>query len=430
MAAGFKISASRSLQAVCLIGKHDLRMLTSSPPFACDRRLPELAVMVCFALAVLHIVFCPAMFFAGAYIFDQNGLGTPTDFVNVWAAGRMALEGQPALAYDWDLHKQVQVAVLGQGFAGHFAWHYPPPFLFVATALACLPYAVAYAGWSLISLVPYLAVMRAIVGRPFGLLLALAFPVVLTNVWTGQNGFLTAALVGGALLLMPTRPVLAGVCLGLLTYKPQYGILFPLVLVATAQWRAFFSATIVALLLAGVAWLAFGTASWTGFVHGLPLVEQAFLSEGRADWGKLQSIFATVRYFGGSERFAWVLQIIMTVTVAAALVALWRSRARYSIKAAALAAGALLATPYLFFYDVMVLAVAIAFLVRDGLRAGFHAYEWPMFALTFGLLFSYLMVGAPTGFAATLVVVAMIAGRCGLFERRAASVAARRPLSA
>jgi hypothetical protein len=407
-----------------------MTMLTSPPLSVSGRRVPELAVMVCFALAVLHIVFFPTTFFAGAYIFDQNGLGTPTDFVNVWAAGRLALEGHPAWAYDWDLHKQVQVAVLGQSYPGHFAWHYPPPFLFVAAALACLPYAVAYAGWSLISLLPYLAVMRAIVGRPLGLLLALAFPVVLTNVWIGQNGFLTAALVGGALLLMPTRPVLAGVCLGLLTYKPQYGILFPLVLVATAQWRVFVSAAIVALLLAGIAWLAFGTASWIGFVHGLPLVEQAFLSEGRAGWGKLQSIFATVRYFGGSEQFAWVLQITMTVTVAAVLVALWRSRTRYSIKAAALAAGALLATPYLFFYDVMVLAVAVAFLVRDGLRTGFHAYEWPLFALTFALLFCYLLVGAPTGFAATLVVAAMIAGRCGLFERRAASVAAPRPLGA
>mgnify|MGYP003694260653 FL=1 len=74
---------------------------------------------------------------------------------------------------------------------------------------------------------PYLAVMRAIVGRPFGLLLAAAFPVVLTNTLVGQNGFLTASLIGGALYLMPARPVLSGICLGLLSYKPQYGLLFP-----------------------------------------------------------------------------------------------------------------------------------------------------------------------------------------------------------
>ena len=149
------------------------------------------------------------------WIFDENGLGIPTDFVNVWSAGRLVLDGHPALAYDWDIQKQVQVAVLGQSYQGNFAWHYPPPFLFVASLLAHFPYAVAFIGWAAISLVPYLAVMRAIVGRPFGLLLAAAFPVVLTNTLVGQNGFLTASLIGGTLFLMPTRPVLSGICLGL-----------------------------------------------------------------------------------------------------------------------------------------------------------------------------------------------------------------------
>ena len=180
--------------------------------------------------------------FAHWWIFDEHGLGIPTDFVNVWSAGRLVLDGHPALAYDWDIQKQVQVAVLGQSYDGNFAWHYPPPFLFVAALLAHFPYAVAFIGWAAVSLVPYLAVMRAIVGRPFGLLLALAFPVVLTNTLVGQNGFLTASLIGGTLYLMPTRPVLSGICLGLLSYKPQYGLLFPLVLIAASQWTVFFTA--------------------------------------------------------------------------------------------------------------------------------------------------------------------------------------------
>ena len=242
-------------------------------PTADDRRIPELAMKVCFSLVVLHVVFFPAAF-GRMYMFDEHGLGIPTDFINVFAAGRMALEGNAALVYDWDLHKQVQVAILGRSYTGHFAWHYPPPFLFVATALACLPYAVAYAAWSAISLVPYLAMMQAIVSRPFGLLLALAFPVVLTNVQIGQNGFLTAALVGGALLFMPTRPVLAGVCLGLLTYKPQYGVLFPIVLIATHQWRVFFSATAVAVALGLASWLAFGERGGSAFGIGLTLTQQ------------------------------------------------------------------------------------------------------------------------------------------------------------
>src|SRR5260370_37014037 len=153
--------------------------------------------------------------------------------------------------------------------------------------------------------------MRAIVGRPFGLLLAAAFPVVRTTTMVGQNGFLTAALIGGTLYLMPARPILSGICLGLLSYKPQYGLLFPLVLIATSQWTVFVTAGCVAVAMAFASWLAFGTESWQAFFHWMPMFSQAFLTEGRAPWWKLQSIFALGRHFGGTEQLAWTVQSIM-----------------------------------------------------------------------------------------------------------------------
>jgi arabinofuranan 3-O-arabinosyltransferase len=391
----------------------------SSEPSA----IPPSLLNACFVLFVINASFFPAAFFAHWWIFDEKGLGIPTDFVNVWSAGRLVLDGHAAQAYDWDIQKQVQVAVLGQSYPGNFAWHYPPPFLFVASLLAHFPYAVAFIGWAAISLMPYLAVMRAIVGRPFGLLLAAAFPVVLTNTLVGQNGFLTASLIGATLYLMPTRPVLSGICLGLLSYKPQYGLLFPLVLIAASQWTVFFTAGAVALAMAFASWLAFGTESWQAFFHWMPMFSQAFLTEGRAPWGKMQSIFALVRYFGGTEQLAWVFQWIMSAGVAVALALMWRSRSNisYPLKAAALAAGTLLVTPYLFLYDMMVLAIAVAFLVRIGLRGGFERYELPALGLVAALLLFFPLVGAPTGFAATLVVSGLIAGRCGLWRSPAAS---------
>jgi len=382
--------------------------------------IPAALLNVCFVLCVINASFFPTAFFAHWWILDGQGLGIPTDFVNVWSAGKLVLDGHPAWAYDWAIQKQVQVAVLGQSYEGNFAWHYPPPFLFIAGLLAHFPYAVAFIGWAAISLVPYLAVMRAIVGRPFGLLLAAAFPVVLTNTLVGQNGFLTAALIGGALVLMPVRPILAGICLGLLSYKPQYGLLFPLVLVAASRWTVFFTAGIVAVAMAFASWLAFGTESWQAFFHWMPMFSQAFLTEGRAPWGKMQSIFALVRYFGGAEQLAWVFQWILSGTVAVLLALMWRSRISYPLKAAALAAGTLLTTPYLFLYDVMVLAIAMAFLVRVGLRQGFAHYELPALGLAAAFLMFYPLVGAPTGFAATLIVSGLIAGRCGLWRHSVA----------
>ena len=399
-----------------------MALLVTAPAISSEHSaIPSSLLNVCFVLFVINASFFPTAFFAHWWIFDEKGLGIPTDFVNVWSAGRLVLDGHAAQAYDWDIQKQVQVAVLGQSYEGNFAWHYPPPFLFIASLLAHFPYAGAFIGWAAISLVPYLAVMRAIVGRPFGLLLAAAFPVVLTNTLVGQNGFLTAALIGGTLYLMPTRPVLSGICLGLLSYKPQYGLLFPLVLMATSQWTVFFTAGAVAIAMAFVSWLAFGTESWQAFFHWLPMFSQAFLTEGRAPWGKMQSIFALVRYFGGTEQLAWLLQWIMSAAVAVVLALMWRSRVSYPLKAAALAAGTLLITPYLFLYDVMVLAIAVAFLVRIGLSQGFQHYELPALGLVAALLLFYPLVGAPTGFVATLIVSGLIAGRCGLSRGSAAS---------
>jgi hypothetical protein len=376
------------------------------------RALPPALFNACFVLFVINAAFFPTAYFAHWWITDPNGLGIPTDFVNVWSAGKLVLDGHPAWAWDWDIQKQVQVGLLGQTFVGHFAWHYPPPFLFVAAFLAQFPYTVAFIGWVSVSLVPYLVTMRAIVGGPFGWMLAAAFPVVLTNTLVGQNGFLTASLVGGMLILLPTRPILSGICLGLLSYKPQYGLLFPIALIAASQWTVFFTAGLVAAAIAAASWLAFGTESWQAFFHWLPMFSQAFLTEGRAPWGKMQSIFALARYFGGSESLGWALQWTMIAAVAATLVLLWRSRVRYSLKAAGLATGTLLVTPYLFLYDVMVLAIAVGFLVRIGLSDGFRRYELPALGGMAFLLMFYPVFGAPTGFAATLIVTALIASHC------------------
>src|SRR5207244_2891766 len=74
-------------------------------------------------------------------------------------------------------------------------------------------------------------------------------------------------------------------------------------------------------------------------------------------------------------RLAYSAQSALGLTLASTLVWLWRSKASYDLKAAALACGCLLATPYLLDYDLVTLALSIAFLVRHGLSRGFLSYE-------------------------------------------------------
>jgi len=373
--------------------------------------VPPLLRSACLLLVVFNFAMIPAMYFDHAWLFDADGRFIHTDFLNVWAAGKLALDGHPALAWDWDVHKQVQVAMLGQSYLGDYAWHYPPPFLFVAMFLAHFSYATGLVGWAAASFVPYMAMMRAVVGQRFGLMAGAAFPVVLANTMAGQNGFLTAALLGGTLVLMPTRPILSGICLGLLSYKPQYGVLFPLVLIAASQWTVFFAAVVTTATLALMSWIAFGTDSWQAFFHWMPMFSQAFFTEGRATFFKLQSVFGLVRTMGGSEQVAWMFQWMISGTVLVGVIMLWRSRADYALKAAALAAGTLLLTPYLFLYDLMVLAIPVGLLLRIGLAHGFRRGELTALACAIGLLIAFPFFEIPLGLGSTLIVAALVARR-------------------
>jgi arabinofuranan 3-O-arabinosyltransferase len=150
----------------------------------------------------------------------------------------------------------------------------------------------------------------------------------------------------------------------------------------------------------------------------LPAFSQAFLTEGKAPWWKLQSLYSLVRYFGGTETLAWIFQWSLTATVAAGLVLMWRSRVSYSLKAAALAVGTLLTTPYLFMYDMMVLAIPVAFLVRIGLATGFRGYELPALGCALALIVGFVFLGVPVGLGATLIVAGLLLCRAGPWWRR------------
>jgi len=200
---------------------------------------PSPTRLICLLGATLALGYLAALITAwlgGHFLLDGDGQPIANDFVNVWAAGRLALDGNPAAAYDWTLHKAAEVGAVGHDFPNYYGWHYPPPFLFVAAALATLPYLVAALVWLIVTLAAYAATLGGILGNRAGALLALGFPAAIWNVTAGQNGFLTATLIGGTLGLLERHPALAGLCLGLLSYKPQFGLLFPIVLIADRRW--------------------------------------------------------------------------------------------------------------------------------------------------------------------------------------------------
>jgi alpha-1,2-mannosyltransferase len=337
---------------------------------------------------------------------DRSGKPIGTDFSNVWAAGKLVLDGKSAAPYDPVRQHEAEREAFGGREVPFYGWHYPPLFLIVAAGLALLPYGWALLAWMALTLPAYLVVIRNIVPRPETLLVAAAFPAVLVNVGHGQNGFLTAALIGGSLLLLDKRPTLAGVLIGLLVYKPQFGLMIPLVLAATARWRVIASATMT-VLAAGILTLALlGPEVWLAFARSTTYTRVVVIES--IGWPKIQSLYSAVRMWGGGVETAYAAQGALALIVAASLVWLWRRPAAEDLKAAALSCACLLTTPYVLDYDLVVLGVAIAFFIRFGLANGFREYEISVLSLAWAVPLVTRGVAGAVGIPLGLIVMLLL----------------------
>ncbi len=326
----------------------------------------------------IYLIAIVALLALSPHMIDPTGKPVGTDFMDVWAAGKLALAHRPAAAYDYAQHYAVQQQALPYAFgkkALFYGWHYPPMFLLAAAVLALFPYGVALALWMAATLPAYVAAIQRIIPGRDAAMAALAFPGAFVNLGHGQNGFLTCGLMGGGLLLLEKRPVIAGMLFGLMSYKPQFGLMLPIALLAGRHWKAFFSAAATVFALALVSWLVFGPETWRAFVSSASLTRHVVLEQGGTGWPKIQSIFSAVRMLGGNVTIAYAAQALFALAAAAAVIWTWWQPAGADIKAAILVVATVMATPYVLDYDLVILALPIAWLTAIGLREGFRRWE-------------------------------------------------------
>ena len=380
-------------------------------PWLSRRRLvayPKLFLVVYVASAVVWLM-------RSHGLVDPAGHPIGADFIDPWSASWLTLHGAPSAVYDvarlWSVER-IAVSYPHVGFAG---FHYPPTYLLIVWPLALLPYAWSLLVWTVAACAAYLAVIWTIDPERDSLWLALAFPGALVNLTNGQNGFLTLALLGSALLALERRPLLAGVMFGLMSYKPQYGILVPIFLLATGRWRAIAAASITVAVLAALSLAFFGAQTWQAFFASIAFTRHVVLEQGGSGFGKLQSAFAAARLWGFSVATAYSVQAVVSLIAALAAIWIWRRTAAFALHAAALATAILLTTPYMMDYDLVVLALPLAWLALEGRRMGFLPWEKSLLAFVWLLpLFARSLAGGasiPVAPLAMLLLLADVARR-------------------
>lgn len=325
----------------------------------------------------------------------QWGVFTPieqphsADYVSFFAAGKLALEGTPALAYDQAAHQAAQHAAAVPGAPYQF-FFYPPVFLLLCAPLALVPYFVSYTLFQLLTLGLFLLAIHRIV-RPRGwgwLIPVCAFPAVFWNLGVGQNASLTAALFAGFTLCLDRRPATAGALLGLICYKPHYGLLAPFALAAGQRWRAFAAAAVTVGALVALSVLLFGTETWSAYFAAASGSSRVYES-GRIDLAGMITLFGAARLIGVPPPAAWALQVVAAIIMAGLVGLVWRRPEQHAARCATLLVATLIAVPLSLVYDQLLLLVAIAWLLRDARETGFLAWEkvilvavWPLALMT------------------------------------------------
>jgi len=304
---------------------------------------------------------------------DHQGNAIGTDFIAFWSAGYLANQDTPEKSYEPEqIYKASKIAVPAN--KNQYVWSYPPPFFFVTQQLAKLPYLAALSIWSLTGLFGYLFVIHKLHPIPDNLWLSAGFFPVFINFLQGQNGFLSTILLAGAFYNLTSRPVIAGILIGLLSYKPQLGLIIPLALLAGRYYLVFISATATILTINALAFMSFGFATYQAFFYNLKNAH-ALIDQGLLPLYKMPSFFAALRFHGIHSTIALSLHILIGLVVAIMTVYVWRRSISLELKISTLILGSLVVPHHLNDYDLTLLIIPIVFLVKNAATNGWLRNE-------------------------------------------------------
>ena len=281
------------------------------------------------------------------------------DFLNLWAGGRLAIDGRLDALYDLGRYHDF----LQQSF-GPLALHiysYPPTSLLLDVPFGALPYPLAYALWTIGGAALFWWAARPHL-RAAGLpaWLALVTPAATINLWAGHFGFLMGALWLLAFRDVDDRPKRAGLTTALMAVKPHMALLIPLLLLRRARWATILVAAAGVATIGAASLIAFGPGLWRTYLHATAALEISTMAmRDQFFQTMMTTTTVTMHQHALTVPFAGIAQ---AVTAVAALALLWRATAGGAPLAKLCfpaATATFLVLPYAFDYDMTVATLGL-----------------------------------------------------------------------
>jgi hypothetical protein len=340
--------------------------------------------------------------------YDPVGYLVGRDFVNTWLGGKLALTGDPAPYFGIDAYRKVLADNFGPSYPLHI-WSYPPHLLLFTWPLALMPYVTSYIVYCVLGLILYVVVVNEGGRRADHLVLLLLAPAVTINIWTGQNGFVTTALLIGGLQQLDRRPILAGVLFGLLSIKPQLGVLLPLMLAMTGRWRTIVAAAATIAVLFAATMLAFGPNVWTAYVNDAMPTQTKVVFEGFSHYMvHMPTAFMNAKVAGLPTSVGLSIQaVVSAATVAAVVWTFWRRRDPV-LSNALFVTAVFTVTPYAFNYDMCVFSWVIIKLMD---RTDNDAWDYWIMLAVWAVPFLTVPMGIAVFFPLSFLPIFAFGGR-------------------
>jgi hypothetical protein len=378
----------------------------------------------------------------------SSGILNPrtSDFMEYYSAGRLILAGHGAALYDWNVIGPLQTALVGHVHTvfGILAYLYPPYFVIALSPLAALPYGPARLIWLGINCLLLAGTLAALehysraphrMGVAFRAGAVASLPVFLALI-TGQVSLLLLALLVACVLLAERgQDAWSGAVLALAAVKPFYVLPLLMVVLLGRRWRmlAGLAVTvgitgIAAILVCGVRIYAsylrilLEVSSWQGrpihgplWYHGQPVAPSTYAPV----WNHSFAGFAQLL------GISWWVGLALAMSLAALGLVAWitRERGPNDLALAAAVPAGLLISPHTLAYDLCILLIPAAAILRYRAELGQLAPSvlWIGYvAVTAGYLagfFFRLQLSVVAG-CSMLIALAYVVRRVGREQQR------------